>query len=514
MSLIDLHKKIDELYELYKNDDYMKNRLFNIINNDLSTSLINIKTSFDNRENRKNLLQEAHNLFVSQFINNNKYFYNNTSEIFFYYDNESYSIIKEDTIIYNIFTQLRYRSDLFPWKYKIKTSIIKNIKDISILNSLPESNTIQNVQNIFMKIFNTKNEIKFFLTVLGDILFKKNDNNIHIISNNFKSILRTIENIGSQYFGQISISNQFKYKYHDHNYNNCRILVTNLNENVQDDIFKNIINIIVVACYYSNKHNNADNFLEIINDKNLINRILFLKNNTQESIIDKFIDSKIQDSDNSIISIKNMLYLWKLYLEELEMPYIIPIANLKNILKTRLKYDIEEENFINYTSIKIPFVSKFIHFWDDTTIEDLNEYYLEIDEICILFKNYCGINSKHIDINDNSILNLIKHFYPSVIVDGKYITNVSSNQWNKQNDIIKFISKKYSHMNANLSLKKTISLYELYTEYSTIYCKKNKNLIVISKTYFDLFLHNILSSYDEIIDFNTIPIKYFYNLSL
>ena len=205
MSLSDLHKKIDELYELYKNDDYMKNRLINIVNNDLSTSLINIKTSFDNRENRKNLLQEAHNLFVSQFINNNKYFYNNTSEIFFYYDNESYSIIKEDTIIYNIFTQLRYRSDLFPWKYKIKTSIIKNIKDISILNSLPESNTIQNVQNIFMKIFNTKNEIKFFLTVLGDIVFKKNDNNIHIISNNFKSILRTIENIGSQYFGQISI---------------------------------------------------------------------------------------------------------------------------------------------------------------------------------------------------------------------------------------------------------------------------------------------------------------------
>lgn len=365
-----------------------------------------------------------------------------------------------------------------------------------------------------MKIFNTKNEIKYFLTVIGDIVFKKNDNNIHIISNNFKSILRTIENIGSQYFGQISISNQFKYKYHDHNYNNCRILITNFNDSVQDDIFKNIINIIVVACYYSNKHNNADNFLEIINDKNLINRILFLKNNTQESIIDKFIDSKIQDSDNSIISIKNMLYLWKLYLEELEMPYIIPIVNLKNILKTRLKYDIEEENFINYTSIKIPFVSKFIHFWDDTVIEDLNEYYLEIDEICILFKNYCGINSKHIDINDNSILNLIKHFYPSVIVDGKYITNVSSNQWNKQNDIIKFISKKYSHMNANLSLKKTISLYELYTEYSTIYCKKNKNLIVISKTYFDLFLHNILSSYNEIIDFNTIPIKYFYNLSL
>ena len=512
MSVINLHNKIDQLYQLYQDDEYMKNKLINIITIELPNTLINIQKSFINREARKTNLQEAHDLFVTQFINNNKYFYCNTSEIFFTYDREHYNIIREDTIIYDILSQLRNQNGLLPWKFKIKTSIIKNIKEISILTSLPESVTIQNVQNIFSKIFDTKNEIKYFLTIIGDIILKKNDNNVNIISNNSKNLLRTIENIGSQYFGQICVCNQFKFKYHDHNYNNCRILVTNNDDNNNDIIFKNILDIVIVACYYSNRYNNSDNFLESLNDSILVDRVLFLKNNTQESIVTKFISSKIVVSNKSIISIKNMLYLWKLYLEELKLPHIIPLSVLKPLLKNTLKYDPESENFIDYTSNKIPFVSKFLNFWDDTIIEDLDEYYLEIDEIYILFKNYCGFNNKSIDINDNSILNLIRHFYPTVIIDGKYISNISCTKWNKQNDITQFLNKKYNDACQTLTLKNNISLYELYNEYSTIYCKKNKNLIVISKNYFDLFISNILSNYEKNIDLNIIPLTLFSNL--
>lgn len=511
MSIKELHNIVDELYDLYKNDDYMISKFTNIIISELPNTLINIKKLHTEREQRKTNLQEAHDIFVSQFINTNKYFYNNTSEIFFNYDSEHYNIIKEDTIIFNILSQLRKRCELLPWKYKIKTSIIKNIKEISILNSLPESQTIQDVQKNLLKIFETKNEVKYFLTIIGDIILKKSDSNINIISNTAKNILRTIENIGSQYLGQISISNQFKFKYHEHNYDDCRILVTKNEDSVNDYIFKHVIDIIIVGCYYSNRYINADNFLESLNDSDFVERVLFLKNNTQESIIDKFITSKIQISNNSVISIKNMLYLWKLYLEELKLPYIISLNNLKILLKNRLKYD-NNENFIDYTSNKIPFVSKFLDFWDETIVEDPHEYYLELDEICTLFKNYCGFNNKAIDINDNSILNLIRHFYPSIIIDGKYISNISCNKWNKQNDIIQFISKKYNSISGDLSLKKTFSLYELYIEYSTVYCKKNKNLIVISKNYFDLYITNILTNYDKTIDFNIIPLAMFANL--
>ena len=192
MSVKELHNKIDELYSYYEKDDYMISKLTSIIINDLPNTLINLKKSHTEREQRKSNLQEAHDTFVNQFINNNKYFYCNTSEIFFNYDGEHYNIIKEDTIIFYILSQLRNRTELLPWKFKIKTSIIKNIKEISILNSLPESQTIQDVQNNLLKIFETKNEVKYFLSIIGDIILKKSDSNINIISNTAKNILRML----------------------------------------------------------------------------------------------------------------------------------------------------------------------------------------------------------------------------------------------------------------------------------------------------------------------------------
>ena len=171
-NLDDLHNKIDELYELYKEDIVMQQKLSNYILNDLSNFLITAKKALIFREERKTVLQEAHDDFVIKFINNNKYFYNNTSEIFFSYDGENYNIIREDTIIHNVLSQMRNKTELLPWKFKIKTSIIKNIKDIPILNSLPESATIQKVQKIF-RIFLIQKEIKYFLTIIGDIVLKK-----------------------------------------------------------------------------------------------------------------------------------------------------------------------------------------------------------------------------------------------------------------------------------------------------------------------------------------------------
>ena len=499
--LTQLHDKIDELNNLYENDSQVQAKLKNYILVELPSYLMNVKKNILDKEEK----QDAQNIFVKQFINNNKYFYNSTSEIFFCYDNDHYNIIKEDTIIYNILLKLRNNTNLMPWKYKIKTSIIKNIKDISILDSLPESNTIQNIQTILSNIFETKEEIKYFLTIIGDIILKK-PTNINIISNNAKNLLRTIENIGSQYFGHISVMNCFKFKYHEHNYTDCRILVTKNNDYDHDIIFKHLIDLVIVSCYYSKRFNNADSYLDRINTIDIVNRILFLKNNTKETIVNYFIGSNIQESTNSIISMKNMLYLWKLYLDEIKMPYIIPQTILKQFLKSKLKYNEEKDGFIDYTSIKIPFVSKFLNFWDETIKEDTNEYYLEIDEIRILFKNYSGISYKNTDINDLSLINIIKHFYPEIIIDGSYITGISCNLWNKQQDIITFLNKKITEYKA---IHTYISLYELYNEY-IVHCKKN--IILINKNYFDMFIKKHISSQQLEVDISMIPIMLLSNI--
>ena len=495
----DLNNKINDLFEEYKNDNIILNKLIHHINIELPALLINTKKLQKSRDDRKLLLQDAHDKFVKEFISKNIYFYSNTSEIFFKYNNENYQIIKEDDIIYNILSTLNhyehkneleyFQEQLLPWKYKIKTSIIKQIKEISIFTSIPESITIQKIINIFLPIFTTKLEVKHFLTIIGDTILKK-PININIISNSAKTIIRNLENIGSQYFGHIPLQNSFRYKYHDHNYDNCRMLILKdkPNSEMYEEIQKNIINIFAISTYYSTRYNSADDYLLICDDKNLQNRILFLKNNNQNEIVTKFIDNKLQVSDNSVISMKNMLYLWKCYLEEINIPNIIFTTTLKSILKNKLSYNETDDLFYNYTSIGLPLVSNFLKFWEETIIEDNNEYYLEIDELRTIFKNW---GKKTQIIKEEEFINLIKHFYPEIIIEEKFIYGITSNLWNKKEDIINFIKYKISTLSDNIY---TISSYDFYKEYN-IYTKKSKSKIIIGKNYFDLFINDHLKSY-------------------
>lgn len=505
MSFDSLSIKLKELYDLYRNDEIILNKLIQTLNCDLPNSLINTKRIHNDRINRKIILTEAHNEFVSTFIKNNKnkYFYCLTTEIFFKYNNISYTNIKEDDIIHNILSTISQLNNitndpndmeqlLIPWKYKIKISIIKQLKEQSLFTSIPDSITIQNVINLFYPlIFNTKNDVKYFLTILGDNILKKNSTNIYLILSIIKPILRCLENCGAKYFSHYPLQNAFRYKYHDHVYNDCRLIsVKNFryNDQINDMISKNIMDIFVVCCYYSKRYSSADDFLIESGDEILAQYSLFLKNHTPKEIIDIFIDQKIQKSTESNISMKNMLYIWKCFLEERNIPNILFITNLKPLLKELLNYNEVEEIFYDYTSPSIPVVSNFIKFWDQCINEDINEYYLEIEEFCYLFKTWLG--KCNYNITDENIINLIRHFYPDIIIENnKYILSISCSLWNKKNEIIDFLNViKFN----NDSVSK-YDLYCQYTEYNKKLSKKNK-FPIINKKYFDLFLNEYLKN--------------------
>ena len=166
-------------------------------------------------------------------------------------------------------------------------------------------------------------------------------------------------------------------------------------------------------------------------DTDLSNYSLFLKNNNTSEIIKIFINSKIEKSFDSVISFKNIIYLWKCFLEERKIPNIIFCSNLKRLLRENLDYNENEDTFGGYTSPGLPFVSNFLKFWDQCIVEDMNEYFLEVEEICILFKNWLGKNNGN--ITEENILNLIKHFYPDInIENNKYILSINCSLWDKK----------------------------------------------------------------------------------
>ena len=422
-----LHNNLDKMIQKYSNNDYVFGRLANYIEHLLPTALENANEIQKQREERRNQLTANRDEFTGRFLLKNRYFYSQQTELFLHYDGLHFVIHSEDDIQHQILSTISSEKCLREWKHKVNKNIIKRIKERSPLNAVPESTTIQFVINALCPLlFPTRNHVKYFLTIVGECITSKNTHpNVYILNPALKEIMREIGNQCYTYFGLANIFSNIKFKYYDHNYKDCRLLAIDKSYGrkkimVPPLLSKYMLDFLCVAAHYATRFETADIFLENCSETRLVEHSLFLTKNTPESIADAFIEKSLVPCAASTIDIKNMIFLWKKFLDELSIPNIIFYELLKTILKTKLKYDEVSECFVGITSIHLPLVSQFLKFWESTMIENNEESELDITEISALFKSWSNKN-----ISDVLILDLLLHFYPDVVIENnKYILNV------------------------------------------------------------------------------------------
>jgi len=535
---------INELNIKYKDCSYMLQRLESHLF-DLPDILDRENKKYDERVSRFNELTLEQDNFYKVFLSKRQYFYMPYNNIYYEYDGKTYKIIKDDDIHYQLLSTITDEGKLIQWKHKTKQNIIKKIKERSLFKSTPETYTIQNVIGFLQTIFQTKVEAKYFLTVLGDCILKKNtDNLLYFVSSNLKKIIILIDSVTYITTGN-SIMNNFITKYHDsHKLNLYRLIKTNhatnaLSTEIVKDVLNNIgIDLLCVATHYSERYGNADNFL---NTKDVDGIKLyvqyFTKPNVLEIIINEFIGECIEFvekinstsalvlANDSDISWKNMHYIWKLYLSNINIPNMIYSQQLQDILITRITNKNEGGNivFTNITSKYLPNVSSFLSFWEKhiTVINDQNiddEY--EIDELMTLYK---VSDKKRYQISDTDMIKMIYHYFsPQVeVIDNKYISNIKCNLWSKHDDIIEFLddyklnlvnTNQHLHVDSinvdiinvdsinvdiiNADIISFDDLYQLYKNYiiakTTIEQRLN---LIVSKNFFEKFITTQLTEF-------------------
>jgi archaellum component FlaF (FlaF/FlaG flagellin family) len=524
----DIAEMVTALYNKYTNLPNVQQKLIHHIMDALPTILENTVQQCKQREERKKSLEEKSDEFIEEFLAKTRYFYNSCTELFFIYsDDKTYEVIKEDNIQHSILTTITAsHKDLLPWKYKIKIQIIKRIRENNnILKSIPESETIQNVIRFLTPaLFYNKDTVKYFLTVVGDILHKKNSFHYFINSKTFIPFVKELNQECYKYYG-INLLPHFKFKYYEHTNEDCRLVSVCELSNAYDDYFKShivphIIDLFCVASHYSTRYVSADLFLEkYCNDYSVINHALYLKHNTNLEIVSRFINSTTEECPGYNITCKNMSYLWKIFIEEENIPNIFFNHSLQQLLSTncevlnlsidalQLPDDVEKTVIKNRTSKHLPFVCSFMSFWN-TYIIDFNnaeaeeeaeeEYELELDELLSLFNKSIKRSATtllHNNVTDKMLLGLIKHFYPDIIIeDDKYLIHVGcrSNIWNKRGEIEEFI-KKYKESKMEIANATSQSLYTIYQ----CYCKYafDKEYNIISKRWFEKYFMSVYNSY-------------------
>jgi hypothetical protein len=539
---------VKELYEKYSNNHYMSERTHQYICNQLPTILENIRQIHEKNVLRIEEMTIEQDNFISNFLSNNQYFYISSTEKFFFYDGLHYKIISEDDILHHVLTSITRDRNLMSWKQLTKKYIMKRIKEHSLLKSIPESDTIQNIlHELLSNIFTHKNEAKYFLTILGDNIFKKNTEIIHIIDPKAKPFIRELNNICQFLIGS-NLASSFKYKYHDnHDYSNCRLVKINTNiknECVWVSLINNyMLDLICVACHYSIRFNNSDDYVNNYSSHHLFTQnVFYLKDIQPIDMVNKFIDEYLQITSSSTnaknilsnqlftnketdkdkgslvratqITWKNMQYLWKKFLDSKELPNIMFLQTLKNLLLERLNdyYDENMDSFIGICSEHLPSIQQFIQFWSETISIDENEIDFEIDEIIIIFKQWCETKREiSSTLNDKQILDLISYYYPDIEIEkDKYICKIKCSLWDKQIDIqvaldnLKHTMRlKYYNEYNNVSNYervtspidgRNISIYDAYNYYCRFFSTINGKLIV-SKSYFEKYIMEILCEY-------------------
>jgi hypothetical protein len=536
------NKIVNEMFDKYETNDYMYQKINAYFCNQLSNVFENMNESHNQRVIRFNELTNEQDTFIQSFLNNNQYFYSASTDNFFYYDGIHYHLYNEDDILYKVLNLINRDGSLMTWKQKTRLNIMKRIRETSLLQTVPESATIQSViDRLCPIIFKTRAETKHFLTILGDNIFRKQSSLIYFIDMDAKFFLTQLNHMSQMFIG-CNLSQTFKYKYHDHKYEDCRLV--NINSNVKSDITceqivnQNVPDILCVACHYSLRYNSADEYIEnYCNNVQLPQYVFFMKNMDIHELINEFVSNviDIDETHNTTvpsvqlteitsiksshmrvpqITWKNMQYLWKQFLGDKNLPAVIFLQTLKTLLSEKLKsyYNPSTDSFVGVCSKFIPSIHTFLDFWNETMIEDDTEYELEIDEMLILFRKWCETNNEFVpQLTDKQMVDLIVYYYPSIEIDrDKYISKVRCSLWDKQLEIqvtmdnmkMQLQSEHTSVLSNTMRVSspticQNISIYDAYI----FYCKSisgsqtNNRRQIISKGYFEKYIFDNYQEY-------------------
>ena len=498
MKLEKIQQIVAEIYEAYKDDAEVIKKMGHYLEHHLPI----LMNSHQNRLVRKQQLEKESAKFIATFLEDqeHQYLYISSSNIFVQYDGRHYTVINENNIIHNILSKISSNGRLCSWKYKIKSLLMKKIKEQKMITSTPELHTIQFViSRMCPVLIRNRTETEYLLTVIGDSILRKETHLNHFVPAYSKEYLTTLQERCYHYFQNAGrIDTTFKYKYHEHDYRYSRIINFNRCIGVRDywdSLLKRYtLDIYAVATHYSRRYSTADEY--IINhgpDIGAREQILYLKDRDEGVIIKDFLASHTSTALKSeCIAWRDMYFLWKTYLAESNLPLLVFIKNLRLHLAHQFSYDTVSDVYYGLKSDKLLAVERVKLFWSAAIRIDTEEE-LEPSELYTIYRawemyKYHDTNG----LDENGLLSIIRYFHRIDLDDRGCLQGIASSEWDKRGELRNALKNLRARYMAEARME-GISLHKLYRDYLEMVDSPER---IISKGYFDRHLPSLVEPGD------------------
>lgn len=437
---------ISSLRNKYATDEYMTQKLEQYLNH-LPVLMKTIEETQQERELKRTEMRNARDVFVSNFTQSHPYFYIPQTEL--YLDHDRFTVVPEDHILHRIGTNMD--KPLMGSKFKITQSILKIYKEYNIFKAPMDAYMLKLV---IQSLPFSKSYAIYFLTILGDILLNKRNALVYYIDVSYKSFLKQL-NRSICLLLHKSIGDVFKHKYHEHQYEMCRVISGTCTVHDTPDPLR----VVVAAINLSTKYGTSDAFAT---NSDIVNNVMMLHRHTPDTLIQYFL-SLYTAPIGTPISYKDVYFLWKTFLRENYLPFVVTQHKFKSSVTQH-----PQPLCMSITMAQIPLLN-IKHFWEKYVVFDEDTSY-DIQEMVDLYNQY-----ERVPIQVNTMKEFLSVEYPQMT--DQVIPNIKCVLWDKEFDIDTSMEVYKHHIDYSCNID---NMYAFYLDYAQLHHRKT-----VTKPYFE-----------------------------
>lgn len=424
------------------------------INNLREVVEANILKSTEQQERRRSTEQRVHAV-AEQFTETGsiRYYYAPGSNSFVSCDGAHYTMVREDDVIAAVLRVLQTDSVLCKSKQKSRHAVMKLIKANLLTDCIPDSETIKSVVDLLRSLLlPTKNDAKYLLTIIGDIILKKASNLTFLVNQAAIKHIEVLSDIVASDIGhRDTIIKHFVVAYARQAF---RYRVVRTKSGIPETLMSlkgQAYNICAVACHYSNQYGSSDNYIiEYSTSDPALSAAAFspkeftLSRATEMFIADCTITAgtSVDTFPNGVCTTNDKVHVaWSIWCRKTNFFLNCSWTEVRSLLPH------SDQDTCDIALQDGEYIDAAFKFCQDTLIPDNTETLLELTELFALFVEVT--DCQH---NENIFQEVATTAVSSLggAIDGAFIHGLRTIAWDKHGEVMNFLEGAHSISGSNV----------------------------------------------------------------